>query len=82
MNKCMDDGDFSTRGVVAGCTVSKRNSSVTVEAPGRVGSRRVGEGVGRNTNNSEVGVLVTSAHRSKELFNVIHCIVRVAPGAH
>ena len=82
MNKCLDDGNFSTRGVVARCTVSKRNSSVTVEAPGRVGSRRVGEGVGRNTNNSELGVLVTSAHRSEELLNVVHHVVWVAPGTH
>ena len=82
MNEGLDDGDFGTRGIVAGCTVAKRNCSVTVEAPGRVGSRRVGDGVGGNTDNIEVGVLVTCAHRSEEFLYVVHSVVWVAPGAH
>ena len=49
-------------GIIAGGAVAERDGSVTEEVPGGVGRRRAGEGVGRNTNYSEEGVLVTGAH--------------------
>ena len=82
----MDEGlngcDLCTSGVVAGGAVPKRNGSVTEEIPGGVGRRRAGEGVGRNTDDSEEGVLVTSAHRSEELLDVKDCVMGVASGAN
>ena len=63
--------DLCTSGVIAGGAVAKGNGSVTEEIPGGVGRRRAGEGVGRNTANSEEGVLVTSEHRSEELLDVV-----------
>ena len=72
----------ATSGVITGGAVSKGNCAVSEKIPGRVGSGWAGEGVGGNTDYSEVGVLVTGEHRSKELLDVVHCIVRVAPGVH
>ena len=74
--------NLCTSGVIAGGAVAKRNGSVTEEIPGGVGRRREGEGVGRNTDNSEEGVLVPSAHRSEELLDVVDCVMGVASGAN
>ena len=63
--------DLCTSGVVAGGAVAKGNGSVTEEIPGGVRRRRAGEGVRRNTDNSEEGVSITSAHRSEELLDVV-----------
>ena len=41
-----------------------------------------GEGVGGNTNNPEVGVLVTGVHRPEELLDVIDFVERVVSGEH
>ena len=82
MDEGLNSGNFGTSGIVARCTVAKRNCSITKESPGRVGSRRVGKGVQGNADNSEVGVLVTGAHGSEEFLNVLHSVVGVAPGSH
>ena len=82
MNEGLDNSDLRARGVVSRRTVAKGDGAVTVEVPGGVGSRRCGEGVGRNTDNSEERVFVTSAHRSEKLLDVVHSVVRMTPGAH
>ena len=58
----LDCGNFGTSCIIAGCAVAKGDCTVSEEIPGRVGSRWAGEGVGGNTDNSEVGVLVAGAH--------------------
>ena len=58
-------------GVVAGGAVAKENGSVTEEIPGGVGRRRAGEGVGRNTDDSD-----------EELLDVVDCLMGVASGAN
>ena len=63
----------STSSIIAGGTVTKGNCSVTEEVPGGVGRWWAGEEVGRYTDNSEEGVLVAGAYRSKELLDVVHC---------
>ena len=82
MDEYLNGCDLCTSGVIARGTVAKRNGSVTEEIPGGVGRRRTGEGVGKNTDNSEEGVLVTSAHRSEELLDVVDCVTGLASGAN
>ena len=82
MDECLDGCDLCTSGVIAGGTVTKGNCLVTEEVPGGVGRRWAGEGVERNTDDTEEGFLVANAHRSKELLDVLHCVVGVASGAH
>ena len=82
MNECLNGCYLCTGGIIAGGAVAKRNGSVMEEVPGGVGRRRAGEGVGRNTDYSEVGVLVTSAHQSEELLDVIDCIMGMTSGAN
>ena len=77
-----DCGNFGEGGVVARGTVAKGDCSVMEEIPGRIRCGWGGEGVGRNTDYSEVGVLVTGAHRPKEFLDVVYCIVEVAPGTY
>ena len=62
--------DLCTSGVIAKGAVAKKNGCVTEVIPGGVRRRRAGEGVGRNTDDSEEGVLVTDAHGSEELLDV------------
>ena len=64
LDECLNGCYLGTGGIVAGGAVPKRDGSVTGEVPGGVGRRRAGEGVGRNTTNSEEGVLVTCEHQS------------------
>ena len=70
MDERLDGFDLCTNGVITGGAVAKGNGSVTEEIPGGVRRRRAGEGVGRNTDDSEEGVLVTDAHGSEELLDV------------
>ena len=71
LDEHLNGQDLCTSGVIAGGAVAKGNGSVTEEIPGGVRRRRAGEGVRRNTDNSEEGVSITSAHRSEELLDVV-----------
>ena len=82
LDEGLNCGNFGPGGIITGGTVTKWNCSVTEVSPGWVGSRWVGEGVRGNADDSEVGVLVTGAHGSEELFNIIDSIVRMTPGPH
>ena len=82
MDERLNCHDLCTIGVIARGTVAKRIGFVTEEIPGGVGRRRAGEGVGRNSDNSEEGVLITSVHRSEELFDVVDYVIGVASGAN
>ena len=62
MNERLDCGNLGTRGVVYRGTVSKGNGLFSEVDPGGVGSRRRGEGVGRDAYNSEEGMIVRGAH--------------------
>ena len=62
MDECLNGCYFRTGGIIAGGAIAERDGPVTEEVPGDVGRRRAGEGVGRNTNDSEEVVLVTGAH--------------------
>ena len=67
-----------TSSIITGGAVAKRNGSVTEEIPGGVGRRGAGEGVGRDTGDSEEGVLVTSAHRFEELLDIVDYVMGMA----
>ena len=82
MDECLDCSDLGTGSIISGGTVSKGHGSFSVEDPGRERSRRRGEGVGGNTNNPEIGVLVTGAHRPEELLDAIDWVERVVSGAN
>ena len=45
-------------------------------------SRRRGEGVGRDADNSEGGELVRGAHGPKEFFDVVYFVERTTSGAY
>ena len=82
LDECLNGCYLCTGGIIAIGAVAERDGSVTEEVPGGVGRRRAGEGVGRNTNNSEEGVLVTSAHQSEELLDVVDCVMGMTSGAN
>ena len=79
LDECLN---LSTGGIIARGAVAKRDGSVMEEVPGGVGRRRAEEGVGRNTNNSEEGVLVTGVHRSEELLDVVDCVMGMTSGTN
>ena len=62
MDECLDSGNLGAGGVVTGGTVTERDCPVMEEIPGRIRSGWVGEGVRRDTDNSEVGNPVTGSH--------------------
>ena len=62
MDECLDKDNIGTSGIVSGGTVSEGNDSVSEVDPGVIGSRRRGEGVGRDAYNSEEGMIVRGAH--------------------
>ena len=82
LDERLDGCNLCTSGVITGGAVAKGNGSVTEEIPGGVRRRRAGEGVGRNTDDSEEAVSVTSAHRSVELLDVVDCVMGMASGAN
>ena len=74
----MDEGlDHCYLGTVTGGTVSEGNCTISVVRPGGGGRWRRGEGVGRETDDPEEGVLVTDTHRSEELLDVVDGVERV-----
>ena len=82
MDEYLDCGNLSTCGVVSGGTVSEGNCLVSVVDPGGVGSRRGGEGVERDEDNSEEGILVRGVHQPEEFLDVVHCLERMTSVAN
>ena len=80
-DECLEGRDLWAGCIVSWCTVSKGDCAVSKISPGRVWSRGAGEGVGWNTDNPEVGVLVAGGYRSEELLNVVDGVVGVESGS-
>ena len=82
IDECLDCGNLGTSGAVSRGTVSEWNGSISEVEPGGVVSRRRGEGVGRNADNSEGGELVRGAHGPKEFFDVVYFVEKTTSGAY
>ena len=82
LDECLDSCNLCTSGVITRGAFTKGNCSVKKEVPGGVGRRWAEEGLGRYTDDSEEGVSDADAHRSKELLDVVHCVVGEVSGMH
>ena len=82
LDECLNCGNFGTGGIITGGAVTKWDCSVTKISPGWVGSRWTGEEGRWDADDSEVGALVTGAHRSEEFFDIVDSVVRMTPGPH
>ena len=82
MDEGLDHCYLGAGRIVTGSTVSEGDSAVSVVRPCGCGRWRRGEGVGREADYPEEGVLVTDAHRPEELLDVVDGLEWVTSGAH
>ena len=63
-----------------GCTISKGDSLISIKYPVWFGAGSNGEGLERNTNNSQIGIFLRNSYRTKDFFYIINSKIIPVPG--